>query len=180
MASCLLSVDPGLDMTGWAAFRKGLRPPSAPVALARLRETGMIKTSSKKALPERLAALHDGVTETIRRVAAAEVAIEVPSKAGEYRRTGKRNAGAMQNLERAIGAMMVAAAECVGPANVRLFPAPAGAWAKKEHRHAWLRSIAKEANVPLPFGPRGGVPADVWDAIYVGVQVLRTPPMAEP
>lgn len=175
----LVAIDPGLDVVAWAEFRKGLRPPTPAVGLARLTAHGTLETDKRQSLAARLAAIHDGLRDVLTDGGVREVAIEVPSKAGQYARTGKKNQGAMQNLERAIGVIIVAAVEAVGEENVRLVHAPAGRWAKKENRHMWLRAVAKEANVPLPLGPRGGIPHDVWDAIWTGLQVIRTPRMAE-
>lgn len=178
----LISFDPGLDCTAWATFARGLRAHTALIAVARLRDHGSIETDAKTALGWRLKTIYDFALQRmigLRDENPLEVAIEVPSKAGQYRRTGAKNAAAMQNVERVIGVLTVAAVNAVGPENVRLTPAPSGKWAKKEHRHAWLRSIAREAGVELPLGPRGGVPLDVWDAIWNGVQVIRTPRINE-
>lgn len=175
----LVSFDPGLDLVGWAEFRRGLRAPTPAAALSRLTAYGKLETETTDTLAQRLTDIYDGVRGLLGTAEAFEVAVEVPSKAGEYNRTGKKNAAAMQHLERAIGVIIVAAVATVGAENVRLIPAPSGRWAKKEYRHAWLRSVAKEASVELPVGPRGGIPHDVWDAIWNGIQVIRTPRMVD-
>lgn len=175
----LVSCDPGLDCSGWACFRKGLWASSPTVGLARLEQHGRIETGPGIPLQERLVFIHVSFKAVLTDTGAKEVVIEVPSKAGQYDRTGKKNATALANLERVIGVLIVAAAEVVGHENVRLIRAPAGQWAKKEHRHEWLRSVGREAGIELPVGPRGGKQEDVWDAIWNGLQVLRTPPVLE-
>lgn len=173
----LLSIDPGLDVTGWSCFRKGLWASTPVVALARLEKWGEITTSPRSAFQDRLVAIHEGVKAAVAESEAKEVAVEVPSKAGEYRGAGKARSGGLQNLERAIGVIIMTASLVVGSANVRLIRAPSGQWAKKPFRHQWLRHVAKEAKMALPQGPKGGAMEDVLDSVWNGIQVLRTPPI---
>jgi Holliday junction resolvasome RuvABC endonuclease subunit len=111
----LIAVDPGLDCIGWAEFRRGLRPPTAAVGLARLMAHGTLETSPRDPLALRLYLIHQGMTQVLGGQGVREIAIEVPSKAGEYVRTGKKNQAAMQNLERAIGVIIVAAEGAATP-----------------------------------------------------------------
>lgn len=175
----LLSIDPGLDNSGWVLFRKGLWAATPVVAVSRIQEWGQIETTTDGSLQARLVSISESVEFVCRRSDAKEVVVEVPSKAGQYARAsrGQMDKG-VQNLERAIGVIIVGASKVVGHENVRLIRAPSGPWARKQYRHEWLRSVAREAGWTLPAGPRGGKLEDVWDAIWNGVQVLRTPPIA--
>jgi hypothetical protein len=65
----VLGVDPGLNRTGYAVLEVGVRGP-------RLREGGVINSTQKFALAERLRELSNGLREVIEEYAPAVMAIE--------------------------------------------------------------------------------------------------------
>lgn len=65
----VLGIDPGLSETGWALV-------ASEGTATRLLESGLIKTLPGVPLPERLGALHAGLSEVLRRGRPQEVAVE--------------------------------------------------------------------------------------------------------
>jgi crossover junction endodeoxyribonuclease RuvC len=66
----VLGIDPGTAVTGYGVVRKDGRSPLTLV------ECGVIRTKPKNALPQRLAEIHDGVLELIRRHKPSVLSIE--------------------------------------------------------------------------------------------------------
>ncbi|MBI5244776.1 MAG: crossover junction endodeoxyribonuclease RuvC [Elusimicrobia bacterium] len=65
----ILGVDPGIADTGWALVRGG---PERPVLLA----SGILKTSPRSELPERLKKLHAGLSRVLRLRKPEQLAVE--------------------------------------------------------------------------------------------------------
>lgn len=66
----ILGIDPGTAVTGYGIVRKDGRNPLTLV------ECGVIRTKPRDSLPQRLAEIHDGVLELIRRHEPAVLSIE--------------------------------------------------------------------------------------------------------
>ena len=66
----MLGIDPGTAVTGYGVIRKEGRNPLTLI------ECGVIRTRPRDDLPRRLAEIHDGVTELIRRHQPAVLSIE--------------------------------------------------------------------------------------------------------
>jgi crossover junction endodeoxyribonuclease RuvC len=66
----VLGIDPGTAVTGYGVIRKEGRNPLTLI------ECGVIRTRPRDDLPRRLAEIHDGVTELIRRHQPAVLSIE--------------------------------------------------------------------------------------------------------
>lgn len=186
MQKALVSFDSGFAIAGWARWREGAHPADAKIALRRFDRGGLITTSPDNPEPQRLAELAEAVEAVLRDTQDAlalrkgewpDVAIEVPSVPFASR----KRAQGVQDLTLGCGAMIAAAARIVGcSSRVIMMPAPAGRWAAKPKKHAWLRAQFDDAGLPWPTGMRGGAMPDLYDAIWLGVQVLRTPPMGKP
>ncbi|OGR83666.1 MAG: crossover junction endodeoxyribonuclease RuvC [Elusimicrobia bacterium RIFCSPHIGHO2_02_FULL_57_9] len=69
MSSTVLGIDPGVSETGWAVLDNGSGSP-------RLVDSGLIKTSPRTELPERLRFIHSSLVEIIDRHSPGAVAIE--------------------------------------------------------------------------------------------------------
>ncbi len=175
--SYVVSIDPGLDATGVACWDlRGWRPrePWADV-LRRLAQTEVIRTSPETAMPDRLGALHERVTDLLRELRPERCYIETPAIAGVYaarrgRQRGKSplNAESVQKLNWAIGALVTAATgELVA---VQLVPAPK---IPKEQRIAFVRTAL--AKLGHPLGAQARVSPDLLDAIYLGATCLTIP-----
>ena len=178
----LVSIDSGFAVAGWARWRDGAHPANAVAALKRFDSCGMIRTSPDLSEAARLVELHHAIVGVITDAQRAlklrttewpDVVIEVPSVPF----ASKKRSQGVQDLTLGCGAIIVAAALTVGPENVKLAGAPSGKWATKSRKHAWLRAQCVDAGTPWPTGIRGGKLEDVWDAMWLGVQVLRTPPL---
>lgn len=179
MKGSVLALDPSLASTGWAFFIGGPRPPDAGAALRRFDRCGMIQTDSDDSLQERLAEIHEAIRHLIHENGPEIVAIEMPATFYSYGRHGGRAAQAhVVEYFMAVGAILASARLHTGPGDVLQVKAPSGRFSKKEYRHEYLEAKAGQVGMDWPVGPRGGKLPDVYDAIWVGVQVLRTPPMA--
>jgi crossover junction endodeoxyribonuclease RuvC len=92
-----LGIDPGLNRTGYAVFERGS---SGPV----LREGGVIRSTQKLTLSERVHEIGQGVRELIEQYEPAVMAIEQVFSTGQYPKTALLMAHAR-------GAILFAAAE---------------------------------------------------------------------
>jgi len=68
----VLGIDPGTSVTGYGVVETGNGAPG----LGRLVECGVIRFARRTSLPDRLAELHDGITELIQRLRPATLALE--------------------------------------------------------------------------------------------------------
>ena len=68
----VLGIDPGTSVTGYGVVETGNGAPG----LGRLVECGVIRFARRSSLPDRLAELHDGITELIQRLRPATLALE--------------------------------------------------------------------------------------------------------
>ena len=159
----LLAIDPGFDVTGWAAFETDGTPATLQDALKGLVDAGEIETNTKESNPERLEwlgmAINAFPTQHL-----DHIAIELPAYSGNFGNDAKRR-GSVNKLYMAIGAIL-ANTGGVPVLEVRAITTP------KETRHELLANAARIARKVLPIGPRGGKREDAWDAIWLGCQVL--------
>ena len=68
----VLGIDPGTSVTGYGVVETGNGAPG----LGRLVECGVIRFARRTSLPDRLAELHDGITDLIKRHRPATLALE--------------------------------------------------------------------------------------------------------
>ena len=68
----VLGIDPGTSVTGYGVVETGNGAPG----LGRLVECGVIRFARRRPLPDRLAELHDGITDLIKRHQPAALALE--------------------------------------------------------------------------------------------------------
>jgi len=68
----VLGIDPGTSVTGYGVVETGNGAPG----LGRLVECGVIRFARRTSLPDRLAELHDGITDLIQRLRPATLALE--------------------------------------------------------------------------------------------------------
>jgi crossover junction endodeoxyribonuclease RuvC len=68
----VLGIDPGTSVTGYGVVETGNGAPG----LGRLVECGVIRFARRTSLPDRLAELHDGITDLIKRLRPATLALE--------------------------------------------------------------------------------------------------------
>jgi len=68
----VLGIDPGTSVTGYGVVETGNGAPG----LGRLVECGVIRFARRSSLPDRLAELHDGITDLIKRHQPAALALE--------------------------------------------------------------------------------------------------------
>lgn len=143
-------------------------PPRGDFATRLRSYSGYVRITSGADEPEleRVAGLARNVAELCEEHRPTGVWVEVPAKAGAYKRNrgkGPAMADGMRKLHMAIGAV-VAGATLAG---VRVVPCTSGV--PKEKRHAALQQAEQVSRVQLPRGARGGILWDVWDAIYLGM-----------
>jgi crossover junction endodeoxyribonuclease RuvC len=75
--SPILGIDPGLNRTGYAVFERGSRGPV-------LREGGVIRSTQKLSLAERVHEIGEGIQELIEQYAPAVMAIEQVFSTGQF------------------------------------------------------------------------------------------------
>lgn len=92
-----LGIDPGLNRTGYAVFERGGRGPV-------LREGGVIRSTQKLTLSERVLEIGQGIRELLEQYAPSVMAIEQVFSTGQYPKTALLMAHAR-------GAILYAAAE---------------------------------------------------------------------
>lgn len=164
----LLALDPGLDLTGWAAFRVPRIPPVQPNQFrGALLGSGAFGSGPGAELPERLLQLHRGLAEVIAAHQPDLVVVEIPRIAGSYARTraAAKTAdgpmlGDLATMHRATGALLLAARLLGVEADTRRASAM-----KKPLKSAWVVNIWPE------LGNRKSN-ADQRDAIHLGATAL--------
>lgn len=75
--SPVLGIDPGLNRTGYAVFERSVRGPL-------LREGGVIRSTQKLSLAERVVEIGQGIREVLEQYAPAVMAIEQVFSTGQY------------------------------------------------------------------------------------------------
>ena len=192
-----LTIDPGLDGVGVAVFDIGLwrqqrNLPDNLRSLWALRRTALIETSTKDALPVRLHSIAAQVTEAVLFWSPVKVYVERPAIDGVYRarrRGNNQSTLAGQNrLYESRGAILAATTAAMLVIQHRpedVIDIEAGG-IPKGNRHRMLaysedqvRKLLERPNVTrtagpvtLPRGPRGGIPSDEWDAVWIGIQAF--------
>ena len=96
-ALCCLGIDPGLNRTGYAVFERTARGPA-------LREGGVIRSTQKLTLAERVLEIGQGLREVLDQYQPEVMAIEQVFSTGQYPKTALLMAHAR-------GAILYAAAE---------------------------------------------------------------------
>lgn len=168
--SVLLAVDPGIDVTGWAAFRTdGPRTLVLQQAADRLLAKGSLRSTMTDDLPARIRALAQQLTAVIVDHGATWVAIERPAIGGTYDRHAQGQTGftrggsavhvSLAPMHVATGALILAA-QLVG-ATVILVPASRKPKALR-HRDVYL--------VWPQFHHASN--SDERDALYIGLQLV--------
>lgn len=173
---CVLAIDPGYRTLGWAMLRAGPEQPrDAPAALRQIVAHGRVQLVDGS-ISEHLEAIRDTIVFKLNEKPPTIVAVELPAIQGAYSpEHGRARLAGVELLLLATGAIIAAATSVLGHARVVQLRAPRGRWARKPLRHEWLISQFKLAGRAEPTGPKGGYMPDVLDAIWIGVQVLRTP-----
>lgn len=168
----MIAIDPGIDTTGVAVFDlerwedAGGTKNNLGRALRAFELHYEITTSPDDELAERLIRLHYAVAEIVADQNPEVAYVEMPAYHGSYSGGTERRRG-VNKLYMALGAILS------GLSATTVVEMPAIRQPKK-HRHELLEAAASVEDVPLPLGPRGGVPEDVWDALWVGIQALTT------
>lgn len=168
----LVSVDPGLDVTGVAVFevpprRLGWRSASAEARAACCRSVTSLRTAPATPLVGRLVQLHLAVRELLTLVRADVVLVEVTDYAGAYRERRARARGDSGNMvgrglaanNRAVGAILPAAASTAA----RVITIPPKGGAKLVKRKFSERTLAA-AHVPVVIRNQ-----DEADAVFVAL-----------
>lgn len=94
---CVLGIDPGLNCTGYAILERGVRGPV-------LREAGVIRSTAKLTLAERVAEIGQGLRDVLEQYEPEAMAVEQVFSTGQYPKTALLMAHAR-------GAILFAAAE---------------------------------------------------------------------
>ena len=146
----VLGIDPGTAVTGYGIVRKEGRNPLTLV------ECGVIRTRPRDDLPHRLAEIHDGVTELIRRHKPAVLSIEDIFYA--------RNVRTTVVLGHARGVILLAAVEAgleiheFPPAEIKKAVAGTGAATKLQIQFMVTR-LLRLKSAPQPTDAADGVAA---------------------
>jgi crossover junction endodeoxyribonuclease RuvC len=146
----VLGIDPGTAITGYGIVRKDGRNPLTLV------ECGVIRTKPRDALPQRLAEIHDGVVELIRRHKPNVLAIEDVFYA--------RNVRTTVVLGHARGVILLAAAQAsleiheYPPSEIKKAVAGTGAATKLQIQFMVTR-LLRLKSAPQPSDAADGVAA---------------------
>jgi len=146
----VLGIDPGTAITGYGIVRKDGRNPLTLV------ECGVIRTKPRDALPQRLAEIHDGVLELIRRHKPNVLAIEDVFYA--------RNVRTTVVLGHARGVILLAAAQAsleiheYPPSEIKKAVAGTGAATKLQIQFMVTR-LLRLKSAPQPSDAADGVAA---------------------
>jgi crossover junction endodeoxyribonuclease RuvC len=156
----VLGIDPGTSVTGYGVVETGNGAPG----LGRLVECGVIRFARRTSLPDRLAELHDGITDLIKRHRPATLALE-----GAFYHKNVRTALV---LGQARGVVLLAAAHArltiaeYAPATVKKSVAGAGG-AGKSQVAAMVARLLRLTRAPRP--------ADAADGVAVALtHIIRT------
>ena len=146
----VLGIDPGTAVTGYGIVRKEGRSPLTLV------ECGVIRTRPRDALPQRLAEIHDGVLELIRRHQPSVLSIEDIFYA--------RNVRTTVVLGHARGVILLAGAHAgleiheYPPSEIKKAVAGTGAATKLQIQFMVMR-LLRLKSVPQPSDAADGVAA---------------------
>ena len=152
----VLGIDPGTAVTGYGVVRKEGRNPLALV------ECGVIRTKPRDALPQRLAEIHEGVIELIRRHKPTVLSIEDIFYA--------RNVRTTVVLGHARGVILLAAAQAgieiheYPPAEIKKAVAGTGAATKLQVQFMVMR-LLRLKSPPQPTDAADGVAAALCFAL---------------
>jgi len=156
----VLGIDPGTSVTGYGVVETGNGAPG----LGRLVECGVIRFARRTSLPDRLAELHDGITDLIERHRPAALALEHAFYHKNVRTT--------LVLGQARGVVLLAAAQArleiaeYAPATVKKTVVGAGG-AGKGQVAAMVARLLRLTQAPRP--------ADAADGVAVALtHIIRT------
>ncbi|HYS19787.1 MAG TPA: crossover junction endodeoxyribonuclease RuvC [Gemmatimonadales bacterium] len=156
----VLGIDPGTSVTGYGVVETGNGAPG----LGRLVECGVIRFARRTSLPDRLAELHDGITDLIKRHRPAALALEHAFYHKNVRTT--------LVLGQARGVVLLAAAQArleiaeYAPATVKKTVVGAGG-AGKGQVAAMVARLLRLTQAPRP--------ADAADGVAVALtHIIRT------
>ena len=158
----VLGIDPGTAVTGYGVVRKEGRNPLSLV------ECGVIRTKPRDALPQRLAEIHDGVLELIRRHKPTVLSIEDIFYA--------RNVRTTVVLGHARGVILLAAEQRgilvneFAPAQIKKAVVGTGS-ASKEQVQFMLTRLLRLKSVPQPSDAADGIAAAL--ACLMGANIPR-------
>jgi crossover junction endodeoxyribonuclease RuvC len=170
----VLGIDPGTAVTGYGVIRKEGRNPLALV------ECGVIRTRPRDALPGRLAEIHDGVLDLIRRHKPTVLSIEDIFYA--------RNVRTTVVLGHARGVILLAAAQAgleiheYPPAEIKKAVAGTGAATKLQVQFMVMR-LLRLKSAPHPTDAADGVAAALAFALAPDlpkIDSIRVRPIAAP
>jgi crossover junction endodeoxyribonuclease RuvC len=148
VTDCVLGVDPGTRVTGYGLVERGGR------GVGRLLECGVIRTSAKLPLSQRLAEIHAALAEVIRRHRPETLAVESVF----YR----RNVRSTMVLSHARGCVLLAAAQAgvavaeFAPATVKKAIAGNGS-ATKSQVGFMVQQLLRLESPPSPDDAADGV-----------------------
>lgn len=169
--SVLLALDPGIDVTGWAAFRTdGPRSLVLQQAGHRLLAKGSLRTPATMALPDRVVDLGAQLGTILGAHTVAWVAIEEPRRGGTYARHQQGRTGLTQadTVHASLAPMHIATGALILTARLasaRVFMVPASGRPKPlRHRDVYL--------VWPGFKASRTCNADERDALYLGLQLV--------
>jgi crossover junction endodeoxyribonuclease RuvC len=161
----LLGIDPGTAVTGYGIVRKEGRNPLTLV------ECGVIRTRPRDALPQRLAEIHDGVLELIRRHKPGVLSIEDIFYA--------RNVRTTVVLGHARGVILLAAAHAgmeiheYPPSEIKKAVAGTGAATKLQIQFMVTR-LLRLKTAPQPTDAADGVAAALAYALMPNLPKIET------
>jgi crossover junction endodeoxyribonuclease RuvC len=127
-ADCCLGVDPGLCRTGYAVLQRGIKGPI-------LREGGVIRSTPKLSLAERVLEIGQGLLEVLKEFQPQVMAIEQVFSSGEFPKTAILMAHAR-------GAILFAAAQSgvsvvdYAPRQIKRMLTGSGKASKEQIQHA--------------------------------------------
>jgi crossover junction endodeoxyribonuclease RuvC len=151
-ADCCLGIDPGLCRTGYAILQRGIKGPI-------LREGGVIKSTPKLSLAERVYEIGQGLLEVLAEFQPQVMAIEQIFSTGEFPKTAILMAHAR-------GAILFAAAQSgvpvvhYAPRQIKRLLTGSGKASKEQIQHA----VKNELGLPDILKPN-----DVADAFAVAL-----------
>lgn len=154
----VLGIDPGLSITGYGLV-EGTHPPRAVLA-------GAIRTDAELSVPERLAELHDGLTQVIADTTPDVIALETVFT--------NRNLQTAMSVGRASGVALLAAAEArlsvyeYVPTAIKAAVTGDGS-ANKDQVQQMVARLLRLAEAPKP--------ADASDALAIALCHLRAAPL---
>ena len=164
----VLGIDPGTAVTGYGVVRKEGRNPLTLV------ECGVIRTKPRDALPQRLAEIHDGVIDLIRRHQPTVLAIEDIFYA--------RNVRTTVVLGHARGVILLAGAHEgieiheYPPAEIKKAVAGTGAATKVQIQFMVMR-LLRLKTAPQPNDAADGVAAALCYALMPALPRIETIPL---